>query len=95
VDDPVFGKRYVMMPVEVDEGTLKQIADITGGRYFRATDAGALESIYREIDAMEKTKVETKSYVDYSEFGGILLMPALLLLILEIVLKAGPLRKLP
>jgi Ca-activated chloride channel family protein len=95
VDDPVFGKRYVMLPADVDEGTLKEIADITGGQYFRATDAGALEAIYREIDAMEKTRVETKSYVDYSEFGGILLLPAVLLLLLEIVLRAGPLRKLP
>jgi len=95
VDDPVFGKRYVMMPVEVDEATLKEVATITGGEYFRATDAGALEAIYRQIDAMEKTRVETKTYVDYSEFGGVLLVPALLLLLLEVVLRAGPLRKLP
>ncbi len=95
VDDPVFGKRYVMLPADVDEGTLKEIADITGGRYFRATDAGALEAIYREIDSMEKTRVETRSYVDYSEFGGILLLPAVILLLLEVILRAGPLRKLP
>jgi Ca-activated chloride channel homolog len=95
VDDPVFGKRYVMMPVQVDEGTLRQVAEITGGAYFRATDAGALEAIYRQIDTMEKTRVETKTYVDYSEFGGALILPALLLLILEVILKAGLLRKLP
>ncbi len=84
-----------MMPVQVDEGTLKEVASITGGEYFRATDAGALESIYRQIDQMEKTKVETKTYVDYSEFGGTLLIPALILLLLEVLLNVGPLRKLP
>lgn len=95
VDDPIWGKRYVMMPVQVDEETLKEVASITGGSYFRATDAGALESIYRQIDTMEKTRVETRSYVDYSEFGPYLLLPALILLLLEIVLRFGPLRKLP
>ncbi len=95
VDDPVFGRRYVRMPVQIDEETLKQVAEITGGSYFRATDAGALAEIYRKIDAMEKTRVETRSYVDYSEFGGFLLLPALGLLLLELLLSAGPLRKLP
>jgi Ca-activated chloride channel family protein len=95
VDDPIWGKRYVMMPVQVDEETLKEVASITGGSYFRATDAGTLEAIYRQIDAMEKTRVETRSYVDYSEFGPYLLLPALLLLLAEILLRYGPLRKLP
>ena len=95
VEDPIFGKRYVMMPVQVDEGTLKQVAEITGGSYFRATDAGTLEAIYRTIDSMEKTRVETRTYVDYSEFGSVLLLPALGLLLLEMILRAGPLRKLP
>jgi Ca-activated chloride channel family protein len=83
------------MPVQIDEATLKEVAEITGGTAFRATDAGALASIYGQIDAMEKTKVETKSYVDYSEYGASLLLPALGLLLLELLLAAGPLRKLP
>ncbi len=95
IDDPIWGKRYVMMPVQVDEETLKEVASITGGSYFRATDAGALEAIYRQIDSMEKSRVETRSYVDYSEFGPYLLLPALILLLAEIVLRFGPLRKLP
>lgn len=95
VDDPVFGRRYVMMPVQVDEESLRRVAEITGGSYFRATDAGALERIYRQIDAMEKTRVETKTYVEYSEVGGALLLPALLLVLSELFLGLGPLRKLP
>ncbi len=95
VDDPIWGKRYVMMPVQVDEETLKEVASITGGSYFRATDAGALEAIYKQIDTMEKTRVETRSYVDYSEFGPYMLLPALILLLTETLLRFGPLRKLP
>jgi Ca-activated chloride channel homolog len=95
VDDPVFGRRYVRMPVQIDEETLKEVAATTGGSYFRATDAGALAEIYQKIDAMEKTRVETRTYVDYSEFGSVLLLPALGLLLLELLLGAGPLRKLP
>lgn len=95
VDDPIYGKRYVRMPVQIDEETLRQVAEITGGSAFRATDAGALAAIYERIDAMEKTRIETKTYVDYSEFGGSLLLPALILLLFELILGAGPLRKLP
>lgn len=95
VDDPILGRRYVRLPVSIDEATLKKVAEITGGRYFRATDAGALVGIYQTIDQMEKTKIETRTFVDYSEFGGTLLLPALLLLLLELFLGHGPLRKLP
>lgn len=95
VDDPVFGRRYVMMPVQVDEKSLRQVAEITGGSYFRATDADALEQIYRQIDSMEKTRVETKTYVEYSEVGGNLLLPALLLVLGELLLGLAPIRKLP
>ena len=95
IDDPLLGRRYVRVPVQIDEETLRKVAEITGGTSFRATDAGALAAIYEQIDAMEKTRVETKTYVDYSEFGASLLLPALALLLLELLLGAGPLRKLP
>jgi Ca-activated chloride channel family protein len=95
VDDPIFGRRYVRMPVQIDEETLKQVSQLTGGEYFRATDTGALEAIYQRIDQMEKTRIETKNYVDYSEFGAGLLPPALVLLVIEALLSLGPLRKLP
>ncbi|MDZ7307575.1 MAG: VWA domain-containing protein, partial [candidate division KSB1 bacterium] len=50
VQDPIFGKRYVPMPVEIDEATLTKIAELTKGRYFRATDRQSLEKIFAEID---------------------------------------------
>lgn len=57
------------MQVNIDETTLKQVAELTGGKYFRATDTSSLEQIYREIDALEKTQVESKNFVDYRELA--------------------------
>jgi Ca-activated chloride channel family protein len=57
-----FGIKYQNMPVDVDENTLKKIAQETGGQYFRATDKAALNSIYKKIDQMEKTKVKVLEY---------------------------------
>ena len=94
VDDPVFGRRYVRIEAQIDEESLRRVAEITGGSYFRATDADALEEIYRQIDAMEKTRVETRTYVDYSDVGAALLLPACLLLLLQLLLAQGPLRRL-
>jgi Ca-activated chloride channel family protein len=80
VDDPVFGRRYVTIDAKVDEDSLKKIASLTGGRYFRATTPEALEEIYEEIGHMEKTQAETVEYVQYDEKGpGLALAAALLL----------------
>jgi Ca-activated chloride channel family protein len=61
------GIRYQMIPVEVDEKTLGKIAELTGGKYFRATNNQALKQIYGEIDAMEKTRIDVRSYRHVSE----------------------------
>jgi len=95
VDDPVFGRRYVRMPADVDDAGLTKVAETTGGMYFRATDAEALDQIFRRIDSMEKTKVETKEWVNYSEVGSYLALPALFLILLEWLLGATWLRRLP
>jgi Ca-activated chloride channel family protein len=95
VDDPVFGRRYVRMPSQVDDETLGEIARRTGGLYFRATDSEALARIYRKIDDLEKTKVETREYVRYSELGAMLAIPALILLLAEIALGATVFLKVP
>jgi Ca-activated chloride channel family protein len=95
VEDPIFGKRYVQMPVEIDEETLKEIADITGGQYFRATAAEKLSQIYAQIDQMEKTLVKTREYVEYSEKFHHALMPAFLLLLAEVALVHTRWRKIP
>ncbi len=89
VDDPLLGRRRIMVPVDLDEDTLQEIARITGGRYFRATNRAELHRIYADIDAMEKTKIESTTYVSYTERYRWFLLPALVALALEIVV--GPL----
>ena len=54
------GGRLIMADMQIDEDLLREMAQITGGAYFRATDTQALEEIYRRIDAMEKTEAETR-----------------------------------
>ena len=95
IEDPIFGKRYVRMPVEIDENLLKQIASITGGKYFRATDRTSLEKIYADIGNLEKTKIEIKEYTRYKELFSKYLLLALSLLLLEIVLANTKFRKIP
>ncbi len=95
VDDPLFGRRYVRMPVNIDEDLLQRIANITGGKYFRATDKTSLEKIYQEISDMEQTKIEVKQYTRYRELFVNYLVVALLLLAAEIVLANTVFRKIP
>ena len=95
VVDSLFGKQVVYESVEIDEETLRKIAERTGGLYFRAEDTGALKSIYEEIDEMEKTEIQTSSYMEYNEQFRRFLIPALALLLLEVVLLGTRYRKLP
>lgn len=90
-----FGRQYVRQYSPIDEATLKKIAAIGGGRYFRATSPEKLSEIYDEIGAMEKTRVETKQYVEYSELAQGLVLPAFMLLLLEGLLAHAVLRRLP
>ena len=93
--DTTFGKRYREVLTYLDEDTLKQIADITGGRYFRATDIQSLKQIYAEIDRFEKTQFETVFLVAHKELAAYFLIPAVLLLGTEILLSNTVLRKIP
>lgn len=95
IDDPIFGKRYVRMPVEIDEDLLRKIADITSGKYFRATDEEKLSRIYKEISEMEKTEIKVKQYTRYSELMAFFINPALFLIFLEIFLSNTIFRKIP
>jgi Ca-activated chloride channel family protein len=90
-----FGQRYVYQNVDIDERTLKEIADTTGGEYFRATDTEGLKKIYKKIDAMEKSKVKVKEYREYTERFSFFLVPGLLCLGVEIVLGNTRWRKIP
>lgn len=79
--------QYRNVPVEIDEDLLKEIADATGGRYFRATDNEKLEAIYEEIDALEKTEIEEFRFYNYDEKFRPLVLIAGILLMLEILLR--------
>ena len=90
-----FGIRYQNVPVDVDEKTLQQIAIMTKGQYFRATNNRSLKAIYDEIDDMEKTRIEVKSYRSYSELFYGWVFAGVGALILEFALSGTLLRKLP
>jgi Ca-activated chloride channel family protein len=63
----VFGLRYENRPVKIDEPLLTEIATTTGGKYFRAKDAAALQAIYEQIDRLERSAVEAKAFIRYTE----------------------------
>ncbi|MCH8547793.1 MAG: VWA domain-containing protein [Balneolaceae bacterium] len=79
IDDPIFGRRYQNVPVEIDEDMLMHIADITGGKYWRATDLDEFIEVYNEIDQLEQTEIEEIIYVDYEDRYPTYLIPGLLL----------------
>ena len=93
--DTIFGKKYVYQRVDLDEETLKGIAEITGGTYFKATNTRALEEIYDQIDKLEKTKVEVKEYMEYQELFHWFLLSGLACILLEMVLANTRFRKIP
>jgi Ca-activated chloride channel family protein len=93
--DGFFGQQVQYIPVELDEDTLQEVADLTGGAYFRAEDAEALERIYDEIDKLERTEVKSSTYMEYDERFAWLVLPAIALLLLELLLLGTRLRKVP
>jgi len=95
VDDPIFGKRYVYLPNEIDEETLRKIAEKTGGKYFRARSKEELEEIYNEIDQLEKTEIKVNQYVQYRELFAMFVYFGLGFLVLEILLGHTFFRKIP
>lgn len=80
--------QYGRIQVEIDEALLKEIAKVTGGRYFRATNNKKLEEIYEEINKLEKTDVEEFKFYNYEEKYRPLLLLALGLLLLEFLMRA-------
>lgn len=93
--DPFGRKVYVNQPVDIDEDTLTQIVERTGGRYYRADSTDTLRRIYGEIDRMEKTEVEVKMYQRYRELFPWIVLPGLSLLLLEVILANTVWRTLP
>jgi len=86
---------YSLQDVEIDEALLKQIADMTGGKYFRATDNESLKKIYSEIDKMEKSKITEKDFTDRAEEFLPFAIAACALLLLELLLKNSLFRTVP
>jgi Ca-activated chloride channel family protein len=82
-----FGVQYQNMPVDVDEGTLTKIANITGGKYFRATDNETLKHIYEQIDKMEKAKIDVTQYHKKTEMFLPFALIALFFLLSEFIVK--------
>lgn len=95
VRTPFGGEEYRRMPVDVDDETLARVAEATGGKYFRATDADALRSIYSEIDRLERTELEVIRWFEYRELFPWLVVPAILALVLERLLSATRLLRVP
>jgi Ca-activated chloride channel family protein len=90
-----FGIQKQMVPVQIDEPLLKKIASETGGKYYRATGNTRLESIYKEIDQLEKTKVEVNAYKHYVEKFFPFALAGILAILLELLLSFTIFRKLP
>ena len=87
-----YGTQYMMMDSEFDEATLRNIANATGGEYFRATDNSSLKRIYAQIDQLEKSKIRVREYSKRTESYAPFLTAALLCLLLDILLKCFALR---
>ena len=93
--DPFGRTVFVQAKVDIDEQTLKEVAQKTGGKYYRADNTEAFKEIYAEIDRLEKTEVEMKQYTRHEELAAWFLIPALSLLLLELILQHTVWRKLP
>ena len=95
IKDPVFGERYVLQQVDIDEDTLKDIATKAGGMYFKAENTEGLQQIYNTIDTLEKTEVKIKTFAEYNELYRYLLIPAFILLGAWIVLSHTRFMRVP
>lgn len=95
--ETLFGGQLVPYPnaERIDEASLKQIAETTGGRFYQAIDTEKFIEIFEEIDELEKTEIETQGHRHFRELFPWLLIPALLLLMSEIFLSQTRFRKLP
>ncbi len=90
-----FGVQYQNVDVEIDEPLLVSIADMTGGKYFRAVDNRSLQDIYDEIDMLERTKIEVAYYTRHTEKFHFFILLALGFLFVELLFKYRIVRMLP
>jgi Ca-activated chloride channel family protein len=90
-----FGVQYQNLPADLDEALLQKIAEVTGGKYFRATDDQKLKQIYTEIDRLERSKIEVTQFRKHKEEFYPAAMFAGLFLLLEVFLSQTTFRKIP
>jgi Ca-activated chloride channel family protein len=92
----IFGRRTTApVPVDIDEDTLTKIADMTGGKYYRADNADRFEEIYAEIDKQEKSEAVVKKFTEYQELFAWFVLTGATVLLLEQFLKHTIMRRLP
>ncbi|MBR1656178.1 MAG: VWA domain-containing protein [Prevotella sp.] len=87
--------QYVNVPVEIDTKTLEDIASVTNGHFYRATNTGELKQIYKDIDKLEKTKMDVKKFSKHYDNFQPFVLAALIVLLLEILLRTTILRRIP
>ena len=96
IRDPFTGQRtYTTIPVDIDEDALRKIAEITGGKFFRATDIETMQKVYQVINQLETTKVATKHFEHVREYFPWALYPGLFFLGLEVILAHTRWRRVP
>jgi Ca-activated chloride channel family protein len=91
----VFGIQYQNMEVQIDEDLLTQVAEATDGRYFRATNNKKLETIFNDIDKLERSKIDVTEFKRYTEEYFPFALVACVLFVLEIVLRYTWFRSIP
>lgn len=89
------GIDYVNMPVVIDEATLKSIATMTGGKYFRATNNNVLDEVFKEIDKLEKTQMDVKHFSHTEDDYMMWAWLAIGLFVIEIIMRHTILRTIP
>jgi Ca-activated chloride channel homolog len=95
IDDPILGRRYINVQADIDEATLRSIAQATGGQYFRALDTKSLAAIFARIDQMEKTEIKVRGYTRHTERFPGFLYPGAFLVMAGMLLAATVLRRVP
>jgi Ca-activated chloride channel family protein len=95
VAQSLFGPVVQWEEVSIDEDVLRQVAQATGGQYYRATDTAGLEEVYTKIDLLERTELTSNAYMEYDERFGWFVIPAMMLLFVEQFLLGTRLRRLP
>ncbi len=93
--ETLFGPRIVYQRVQLDEKTLRAVANATGGRYFRASSPRELEEVYDTIDRLEKTERKMRSWAEYREEYRFFLLPAFLMAVGAFLLSHSALRRMP